>query len=70
MFICNARKQNIPDLTDQHQSEAAFEGKCICQNCEVHWQVFPFFPCPSPLIPLFCSRPNFGQEKRGWYTCV
>ena len=35
MFICNARKQNIPDLTDQHQSEAAFEGKGIFQNCEV-----------------------------------
>ena len=51
MFICNARKQNIPDLTDQHQSEAALEGKGIFQNnCEVQRQVFPFFPSPSPVI--------------------
>ena len=68
MFICNARKQNIPDLTDQHQSEAAFEGKGIFQNCEVHRQVFPFFPLPLPANPLrvvyLCLNSCFVHELR------
>ena len=36
----------------------------VFQNRGVCRQAFPSFPSPSPVIPFFCSRPNFSQRTR------
>ena len=68
-------------LSNQHYQHRTNQKLCLCanavfQNRGVCGQAFPSFPSPSPVIPFFCSRPNFSrwtraetlatQAKRSW----
>ena len=45
----------------QHRTNQKLRSwaNAVFQNRGVCGQAFPSFPFPSPVIPFFCSRPNF-----------
>ena len=50
----------------QHRTNQKLRSwsNAVIQNHGVCGQVFPSFPSPSLVIPLFCSRPNFSRRTR------
>ena len=55
-------KQHYQHRTNQKLHSWA---NAVFQNRGVCGQAVPSFPSPSPVIPFFCSRPNFSQR-----TCM
>ena len=57
------RKRSREGVGVGQRSEAPFVGERVFQNRGVCLQAFPRCPTPSPLLSLFCSRPNFRATR-------
>ena len=56
-------------LSNQHYQHRTNQklrswANAVFQNRGVCGQAVPSFPSPSPVIPFFCSRPNFSRRTR------
>ena len=54
--LSNQHYQHRTNQKLRSWANAVFQNRGVCR------QAFPSFPSPSPVIPFFCSHPNFLDE--------